>query len=258
MSSYLRPPSDEELVVIDSILKKVLDGATLADDDTAFKIDSALVLRFLRQNDGKEEKTLKAILECIEWRKTTKPYLITFDSVKEWAQEGVSRCAGFTKIGVPICQVRPVSGLKVDIEMRVNYVRWMYEELMRRGYYEIVFIGDFSQVSSAPTSDEKRCRDQIDEMRAKYYPLFETQLYFVAMPWILRAVFAVIVAFMSGAQKEAMHTGLKPKHLLEWIDASQLHENLEGTLPVLKTKNDSGVEVPDVLAMFPQPRTQQQ
>jgi hypothetical protein len=256
MTSYLRPPNVEEQKSIDSILKQVLEGAKLADEDTAFKVDAALVHRFLRHKDGKEEKALKAILECVEWRNTTKPYLITFDSVKEWADEGVSLCCGLTKIGIPICQIRPVSGLKVDVEMRVNYVIWMYEELMRRGYYEIVFIGDFSAVSSAPTSDEKKVRELMDEIRSKYYPLFETQAFFVSMPLFLRAIFAVMQAFMSGAQKEVMHTGLKPKHLLEWIDASQLTESLNGTLPVLKTKNIKGVEVPDVIAMFPQPRTQ--
>jgi hypothetical protein len=252
MASYFKPASEKEQKIVDS-LRKHLECVQLADDDTAFLLNDALILRFLRHKDGKEEKALKAILECVEWRKTTKPYLITFDSVKEWAGEGANYCSGYTKIGVPIIQLRLVSKDVVNVDMRVNYVIWGMEELMRRGYYESVFIGDFSAFEKAPTDDEKKVRERIDEVRSKYYPLFETQTYFVSMPLFLRAIFAVMQAFMSGAQKEVMHTGLKPKHLLEWIDASQLPERLGGTLPLLK-KSDGGGEVVDVLAMFPAQR----
>ncbi|CUE72557.1 Hypothetical protein, putative [Bodo saltans] len=290
MATYFKPASEKEQKIVDSI-RTQLNGVKLAEDDTSFLINDALILRYLRHKDGKEEKALKSILECVEWRKTTKPYLITFDSVKEWAGEGANYCAGFTKIGIPIIQLRLVSsrisspltasrnGLGrertiaqaslrsgfpssnsalvskdvVNVTMRVNYVIWALEELMRRGYYESVFIGDFSAFEKSPTDDEKKVREGIDDVRSRYYPLFETQTYFVSMPLFLRAIFAVMQAFMSGAQKEVMHTGLKPKHLLEWIDASQLPERLGGTLPVLK-KTEGGAEVVDVLAMFPAQR----
>lgn len=251
-ASYLAPPTEKEQVKIDS-LRKQLEGVKLEDDDTSFLLSDGLLLRYLRHKEGKEEKALKAIIECVAWRKSTKPHHITFEQVREWASEGVSFCAGLTKTGIPVCHVRPVSGLKVDVEMRINYVIWMYEELMRRGYYEVVFVGDF-EVLSAPTDEEKQVREKMDDMRSRYYPLFETKLFFVNQAMFLRAIFAVMTAFASSAQKETMNSGMKPKHLLEWIDASQLPARLGGTLTLLTTKKESGEkkeDVLDVIGMLP-------
>jgi hypothetical protein len=249
VTSYLSPVTDKERASLDNLRKK-LEGVTLEVDDTSFLLDDALFLRYLRHKDGAEEKALKSILECLEWRKTFKPHHIKLEDVWEWASEGVSFCTGVTKQGIPILNVRPVSGLKVDIDMRLRYACWLYEELMRRGYYEVVFVGDFSAVTASPTADEKKVREQIDDTRSRYYPLFETKLFFVSMPLILRVIFSIMTAFMSGAQKETMHTGLKPKHLLEWIDESELLDRLGGKRAVI-TKKEGERAVPEILTMIP-------
>jgi hypothetical protein len=224
--TYLAPPTEKETAAIQYIIANV--KGKLREDDTYFFIDEMLALRFLRQKDGKQEKALALLEDCIKWRNEYAPHRVTLEEVSEWASVGMSLICGLTKNGAPILHVRPVPGLKVDVEMRTRYLIWMFEELMRRGYWECVTVLDFSSITSSPPKEETQARERMDHIRSHYYPLFEAKIFCVSMPLIIRAVFAIVVSFMSDAQKATMETGLKPKHLLEWIAPEELLERLGG------------------------------
>lgn len=202
---------------------------TLLDDDRNFPLNEDLTfLRFLRQKKGNAEKGLALLEKCIEWRRERKPHRITFDEVKAWPETGIVVISEKTKEGVPVVYVTPKSNLTVAAEIRVNFQIWYFEELARRGYRESVTVMDFSQLSSLPSGEEDRARTLGDEMRSQYYPLFDSKVLLVNMPMFLRVVFGIMTAFMSEAQKATLVTGLKPKHLVDWIDPQELPEALGG------------------------------
>lgn len=223
---------------------------TLLEDDRHFVIDDLLMLRFLRQKKGNPEKGLASLEACLAWRRERKPHRITFEDVSSWPATGVVVVAEKTKLGFPVMYFSPQSGLKVPAEIRADFTVWCYEELMRRGFYESVTVMDFSRVESAPSGEEERARKIIDELRAHYYPLFDSKVLLVNMPMFLRLIFGIMTAFLSDAQKAALVTGLKPKHLVEWIDASMLPDHLGGSR-VLPKSPTGGY---DILASFPQGR----
>jgi len=248
--SHHEPLTDAERVGI-AHMRSNLKG-TLLEDDTHFLLDDLLMARFLRQKKGNPEKGLAALEACLAWRKERKPHRIAFEDVAVWPATGVVVIAEKTKLGVPVVYFTPPKGLKVPAEVRADFTVWYCEELMRRGYYESVTVMDFSRVDAAPSGEEERARKMIDEIRANYYPLFDSKVLLVNMPFVLRVIFGVMTAFLSEAQKSTLVTGLKPKHLLDWIDASDLSDTLGGQRSFPKSAETGGY---DIFASFPPKRT---
>lgn len=245
--TYRVPPTKEEQVGVDYI-RSNLKGKLL--DDDKYPLNEVTFLCFLRQKKGNAEKALKLLEESIAWRCEYKPHRIEFSEVEDWAKKGVALATGFTVNGVPTVYIEPRSGLPVDIDQRVRCQLWQYEELLRRGYQEWVVVADFSKIESAPTDKEKKVREEMDEIRRKNYPLFDSKVLFCGMPLFIRAVFAVITAMMSSAEKETMETGLSRKDLLKWIKKEDLLERHGGSR-VVAQKEDGTF---DVLSLMQPPR----
>lgn len=244
---YAKPASKKEIEAV-AKMRAGLTGTLLEDDHSDFLSDYTL-LRFLRQKDCKYEKGLKLLEACIAWRREYKPHRVEYKDVEARIRElRDTYPLGKTKEGVPVMYAKPKVGrdtTKVDEDIRLMV--WNYEELHRRGFPEVACVADLTLFDRVPSSDEMKCQEKFDAITHHYYPLIETKVLIMFMPMLMRAVFAIASAFLSSAQKDTIETGVKPKHLKQWIDDDNIPEEYLGAAVVPKLEDGSY----DVLSMYP-------
>lgn len=223
--THRSPPTEKELAAIEYM--KAHRKGTVLEDDVHFNVhDERLLLRFARQKDAVGEKALALLEEAIAWRRETKPHQIQYEQVEAFAKLHIQIPLGFSKQGVPVVYFKPRPN-DVLAEGRVKFNLWLLEEHLRRGYDEIVFVLDFD-TAGRPSDEDTKTRETMDKVRKHFYPLMESLILVLNLPLLLRPLFAIVIKFMSHAQQETMKSGLKPKHLLEYIDVEQLNSNYEG------------------------------
>lgn len=227
-STHRLPPTEKELAAV-AYVKANVKG-TVLDDDTAFHVkDDSVILRFVRQKEGNAEKALALLEGAIAWRNETKPHRITFDQVQEYFALNVFFAHGFTKNNVPIVYyIAPKKSIPLAPEVQMQFSTFFYEEFMRRGFYECVIIIDYEDGPTVPSAADRKLQELSDEVSNKYYPFFESKIFFCNFPLVLRPLLAISIAFMCEAQKQTLKSAPKPKHFLEMIDAKVLPKKYGG------------------------------
>lgn len=248
VAKYAAPPSEKELVGI-AYMQQNLKGQLL-EDDVYFILDAYTMLRFLRQQEGKKEKGLALLEACIAWRRDFKPHRITFDEVEGRMRETAdSHIGGLCHQGLPLLFAKPRVNRKLEtIDADIKVMAWSCEEIARRGYREFVTVVDMALFDRLPDSDEQKAQEALDDLTYKYYPLLQTKIILMHMPLLLRALFVIASAVMCKAQKKTLHTGVKPKHLKEWIGEHHIPVEYNGTREVLLRPDGTM----DILAMLPE------
>lgn len=227
MSATLLPPPTADELAIMQHLRENLKGKLAVDDVTFDPRDNHTLLRFSRNAAGDKEKALAALEGCIEWRNQTKPYKITFDQVAHVASHRLNIMCGRSKQKIPILNAQPRVGTKIPPEDRLKYNLFLQEELMRRGYKEMLRIMDFSQ-AGRPDELDSKAREMNQEHENLYYPLFASRSFMTNLSMGMSLMMSVAMAFQSTAIKSTMIVGAKPKDLLELVDAEELLQTVGG------------------------------